>query len=184
MKTTMFGISGYARSGKDSFAKALQTILRAENITPPTASFAGLLKTKINTFLIQNAGISAWTRDDREKLIIRPMLVAYGAMMRAIDENYWVDAIAPSLQVAISEDHFPIVTDVRYTNEAKMIKELGGKILVIKREGNTAANQEEEKNQPGVELIADEVISFFNTEKFEEEHLTSARNILEKYKIV
>ncbi len=184
MKTTMLGISGFARSGKDSFANATQSVLRAAGIVPPTVSFAGYLKNKINAFLVANAGISAWTRDDKEKLIIRPMLVAYGAMMRSIDQDYWVNSVKASIEIAISEDHFPIVTDVRYENEAKMIQSLGGKIIVIKREDIGPANNEEAYNQPLVESIADKFINVPKCENPQELYLELAKNTLQEYKII
>ena len=63
---------------------------------------------------------------------------------------------------------FPIITDVRYVNEAKMIKDLGGKILHIEREGVVPPNPSEEKNHPLVKELADIVLDWPNFENDEE----------------
>ena len=61
-----------------------------------------------------------------------------------------------------------IVTDVRYENEARILKNLGGKILHIDRDGVEAPNESEEKNAPLVKEMADSIL-LWPTFKDEEE---------------
>jgi hypothetical protein len=151
----LLGISGVARSGKDTFVKHAQRILKSKNIIAPRIAFADQLKNKINSFLGNAMGISAYTKDDREKKIIRPILVGFGEGMRALDPDYWINSVRESLEVAISEGFMPIISDVRYKNEASFVKALGGKVICVSREGILAANLEEDIHQPQVDAIAD-----------------------------
>lgn len=151
----LLGISGVARSGKDTFVKHAQRILKSKNIIAPRIAFADQLKNKINSFLSNAMGISAYTKNDNEKKIIRPLLVGFGEGMRALDPDYWINSVKESLEVAISENFLPIISDVRYKNEANFVKSLGGKVICVSREGVLAANLEEDIHQPQVDAIAD-----------------------------
>lgn len=156
----ILGFSGYARSGKDTATKYAQQYLKERGIFCPRLAFADALKQKLNAFTINNFGISAFTRDDEEKKIIRDILVGTGASGRKLDVNYWVDTIKPTALSLIAEGAIPIISDVRYENEAKFIHELGGKVIEVVRYSCGPANQEEAENQPLVSAVADGCISW------------------------
>lgn len=165
----LLGISGYARSGKDTFVQFAQKILKENSIMAPRVAFADELKKNLNTFLMNNMGISAFTRDDNQKKIIRPMLIGYGHGMRQLNPDHWIETIRPNILGAISTtvnigEHnnyiFPIISDVRYVNEAKFVQEMGGKVIVVSRKEIPAPNETEAESQPLVNEIADYILDW------------------------
>ena len=141
LSNRIIGISAYAKSGKDTVCSLMNKRLMELNYRPQKFPFASSLKKRIDPFLLKEIGISAFTTDKAEKDIIRPFLVLYGETARDLNEDYWVEIVKEQI-LAFDEIYtkdgitlFPVITDVRYENEAKMIKELGGKILHIERVG-------------------------------------------------
>jgi hypothetical protein len=124
----IIGISGYARSGKDTFAISLEKILKKNQIKSERIAFANILKKDVDDFLKQKFNISAFTKDDSEKLLIRPVLVGYGEARRNQNPDYWIDQIKN-----YCNNKLIIITDVRYENEAKWILENKGFILNLSR---------------------------------------------------
>lgn len=173
----ILGISGYARSGKDTFAKYAREILFEKDIALVRFAFADKLKANINTFLNQKLGISAHTQNSDEKKIIRPVLVGYGESARLLNQNYWIDEIRESMTAVIGEKLdgktiIPVITDVRYLNEVKFIKELGGKIITISQIDLAAANNEELVNQASVDSESDCILTW---PKFGDNNLDEAK---------
>ena len=174
LKNRFIGISAFAESGKDTFSYLMNKRLLELGYRPVKFPFASELKKRIDPFLMKEIGISAFTRDKWEKDVIRPFLVLYGETARSLDEDYWADMVKEQISKfdEIYERDgvslFPIITDVRYENEATMIKSLGGKVLHIDREGISAPNPSEEKNHPKVKELADVVLEWPNFENDEE----------------
>ena len=145
-----------------------------ETHRPVKFPFAAALKKKIDPFLTKEIGISAFTDNKLEKEVIRPFLVLFGETARSLDEDYWVDIVKEQIlrfNDMYTRDGvklFPVITDVRYENEAQMIKSLGGKIIHIERQGVSAPNPSEEKNHPLVKDMADMVLEWPNFENEEE----------------
>jgi len=168
------GISAYAKSGKDTVCSLMNRRLLELNYRPVKYPFATELKARIDSFLTKEIGISAFTRSKEEKDIIRPFLVLYGETARDLHEDYWVEIVKEKI-LQFDEIYardgvtmFPVITDVRYENEANMIKSLGGKILHIERDGIVAPNPSEEKNHPIVKSMADIVLDWPNFKDQEE----------------
>ena len=153
----IIGISGYARAGKDTFAAYAAKILEELGIESKRFAFADCLKKNINSFLLEYLSISAFTQDDSAKLIIRPLLVAYGEAARKINKDYWIEQIKNEL-LGSDKTLVKIVTDVRYENECKFIQSLGGKIISVSQPNSSPANDEEKINQPKVNAIADHIL--------------------------
>ena len=152
------GLCGVARSGKDTFFKYAQTYLKERyNKNAVRFAFADALKADVNDFLTKKVGISAFTQNFQEKELIRPMLVAYGSMMRQRTAGaYWVDIAKKELEKNLLFERVSFITDVRYENEYEMIKEKGGICVHLKRIDENGglvkyANEEEERNDPVVE---------------------------------
>ena len=148
----MIGISGYARSGKDTFGESLQRKLIEYGIKAKTYALATQLKIDIDFLTKGDFGISSFTKDDEEKKIIRPLLVGYGESWRKANPDHWIEILDSNLESKI----LPIITDIRYENEADYILENQGFLLNLKRtlpDGtlNKAANKEEEENYPSVQ---------------------------------
>jgi hypothetical protein len=147
----MIGISGYARSGKDTFGDALVKILKQYGIRAKTYALATQLKTDIDFLTKSDFGISAFTKDDAEKYIIRPLLVGYGESWRKANPNHWIEVLDSNLESGT----LTIITDIRYENEADYVLENQGFLLNINRsiDENSfigPANEEEKLNAPKV----------------------------------
>jgi hypothetical protein len=150
----IIGISGYARSGKDTFGISLQRILKTYKVNSEINAFANVLKEDLNQFLIDKFNISAFTKNDAEKFLIRPMLVAYGESKRNQNPNYWIDQIKEK-----AKNKLTIITDVRYENEAKWIIDSGGFLIHLNRQKQDgsyveAPNPQEAENNPKVANLA------------------------------
>lgn len=154
----MIGIGGIARSGKDTLARNLLEIIERDlGANVQIFSFAHELKRKINPFLKQEFGISAFSDNTEDKKIIRPILVSYGESMKAFyGENVWYSHLMNHIKITLGNDKiFPIVSDVRFDFEANAIKENEGKVIHISKTGNQPANEIEALNDPLVLGIAD-----------------------------
>jgi hypothetical protein len=147
----MIGISGYARSGKDTFGEALVRILKIYGVKAKTYALATQLKEDITFLTESDFNISAFTKDDDEKKIIRPLLVGYGEAWRKADPDHWIKVLDSNFEPLT----LPIITDIRYENEADFILENQGFLLNISRllsseEFVGPANEEEKLNGPKV----------------------------------
>lgn len=151
----IIGISGYARSGKDTFGEALVKILSNYGIKAKTYALATQLKIDISFLTEGDFNISAFTKDDKEKKIIRPLLVGYGEAWRNANPDHWLEILNSNLEPKT----LPIITDIRYENEANWIFKNKGFLLNLNRqlpngEYICAANKEEEFNAPKVSQMS------------------------------
>ena len=158
----IIGLCGYARAGKDTMAKAI--------IGAPLYfmrfAFADALKRDIKAAMdaaLREARraptytneIEDWFRDPVMKEKLRPMLVGWGAGMRAVDPDHWIKRLYTSLRPLTLLANDPpaddvarltcrcVITDVRYKNEADWVRSLGGLVVWVERPGVYAANDEE-----------------------------------------
>ena len=156
MKTKIIGITGFARSGKDTFYKYSSEILDKADCN--RYAFADALKKECDSFLKENVGVSSFTEDLQDKEFIRPFLVTYGThLRRKRDENCWVKKVERSIkeEVVDSKNNFVFITDVRFENEAQWIKSLGGYIFQITRDGFGPANEEEHVQSALIKPLVD-----------------------------
>ena len=145
LEKKIIGIGGNARSGKDTLASNLVSILGELNIKAEKVSFANALRQSVDDFLLRELGISAFTEDKKEKDIIRPFLVFLGTdIMRGRDEDVWVK----KLQSSLKEDQVNIISDLRFTNELDWIQNNNGVSVMLSRPNANPANKyEEEENK-------------------------------------
>lgn len=146
--TRIVGLCGYARSGKDTAAKAL-----TESGEWRRAAFADALKADVLHAMIGSAkagGIPraqwprwSWFEDAAAKERLRPLLVEYGRAMRGVSPDYWIRRLERDY---MRGGQAVAVTDVRYANEAEWIRSLGGLVIEIARPGTGPANAEEERS--------------------------------------
>lgn len=165
----MFGISGYARTGKDTFGETLKKVLSNYGIKAKTYALANQLKYDISFLTEGDFGISAFTKDDEEKKIIRPLLVGYGEAWRRKDPEHWLSIIDSNLEPRT----LAIITDIRYENEAKYILDNQGFLLNLNRILNDgtkviAPNKEELENAPKVEKLCSFFLEWMTTDNEQE----------------
>lgn len=144
----VIGISGPARSGKDTLGDQFISILNGWGIKCQKVSFANQLKEESDDFLKNTIGISAFTQNDEEKKIIRPFLVTWGThVRRKLDPDVWVKSVKKHLK----DDVVTVICDVRFENELNWIKDIGGYTVFVNRitpEGTLVppANKDEEEH--------------------------------------
>ena len=157
----IIGISGNARSGKDTFCQLALSFLSDKKVAAARVAFADQIKRDLDKLCRHNIGCSAFTDDEEEKALIRPLLVAYGTnVIRKINEDWWIERLEKNMPLYTGADIVPIITDVRYPNERKWIKDKGGVCVHVTREGVGPANTEEKKNNVILLKKADYTVSW------------------------
>lgn len=158
----LIGLTGFARSGKDTFFKFANLIYsNIKSFECQRFAFADELKKECDQFLLDNVGISAWTDNDLEKNVIRPFLVTYGThVRRKLNPNCWIDKIKDDVQYWINTGNTAVITDVRYLNEVQWIKDMGGKVVNISRIGIGPANTEEAEQAELMQSYIDHAIEW------------------------
>lgn len=154
----IIGVTGYAGSGKDTFARALR--LRHGFIR---VAFADKLKNLaydlnpiLNEFYLdeltsENVIVNFYLKDlvdkvgwDRAKKhdAVRHYLQSLGEAVRAtLGEDAWLRAANETVEAVMSAGKMDIViTDVRYENEASYVRSRGGKVVKIERPGLIRVN--------------------------------------------
>lgn len=145
---TVIGISGPARSGKDTLCDQFLEIFNEKSIKAKRLAFADQLKLECKDFIYSNLGIDVFTNNTEEKNIIRPLLVTWGTeVRRKLNQDVWIDKINDS----INEDSLIIVPDVRFKNEFDWVKKNNGYMFFIDRIDNKGnlipdANNDEIEN--------------------------------------
>jgi hypothetical protein len=186
----VIGLSGVARSGKDSFFLLLKSIL-GERLQDEGSgqiryncrrtAFADTLKEDLKTLILSKFNIDIYDCSDNEKEIIRPLMVSYGTLARAIDKNYWIKQVYEKLKEEQSESNsISIITDVRYPNEQAFIKKnFKGSINVyIQRDGNEAPNSDEEYFSPYLKKDSDYIVYW---EDFEDKDIESGSKHIKSF---
>jgi len=109
----IIGVSGFARSGKDLFAKVAQNVLEKRGLKVEKYALAYELKNDLKDLIKTKVGIDVFTENTEEKNIIRPLLVAYGDVMRKVSEGkYWTGKIEQKIKQSNADVIF--ITDIRY----------------------------------------------------------------------
>ena len=136
----IIGLSGYARSGKDTVAGMLIGLHGYDN-----RAFADGVRqflTQINPVLEDGhrlneiVGQFGWEYA-KARTEVRRLLQVVGLEVRNFfGENCWVDRA----MIGVSSSQKIVFTDVRFPNEAEMIKSLGGEIWRIQRPGIAPIN--------------------------------------------
>ena len=138
-------------------------------------AFADALKEECREFLESNLGISPFTTNEKEKELIRPFLVTYGThLRRKLDPDCWIKVVSSTISLDEGRKNF-VITDARFPNELKWIKENEGFIIHVSRDGIKPANIEEEENDPLLKEMSDMVVSL---PTFKEDYLIKCKNLI------
>jgi hypothetical protein len=136
-------ICGFARAGKDTFAKGL--IAAAKDAK--RVAYADPLKDAL-ALAAHSLGLGIDYHDDAEKAVDRPLLVEFGRAMRRRDKDIFARQIEHNL-IGMKTGQTLVVSDWRYLNEYNVAKQACDQYAVklhtvqIVRHGWTAANEEE-----------------------------------------
>ena len=166
----MIGLTGVARSGKDTFYSILKKYLEEKNIKSERLAFADDLKHELNDFTKEKFKIDLFKCNSTEKELVRPLMVAYGKCRRAQTEGkYWTSLLDPKIKKLTEKDILPIITDVRYIeykeDEYSWLKNHNGLLIHISRKLDDGsiippANVEEKANDNKLKAVADIAISW------------------------
>jgi len=170
MKQKIIGLTGFARSGKDSFYKIASEILKEEyNLKSMRYALADALKADTKNFIYDKVGLDVYTDNPDEKSIFRPLLVAYGKCKRVQSKGtYWTSLLQNKIELDTESD-VVFVTDIRYAeyeqDEVQWIKNvMGGDLIHITKYEEDGfggklyikpPNDDEAKNDPVIRSHAD-----------------------------
>lgn len=147
----IIGLSGVARSGKDTVADYL-----IENYGFKKVSFADPIREALYRLdpdieldgydmkLASAVRLLGWEKLKDASSSIRGLMQRMGTEVgrEMFGENIWVDA---ALKGIAPEDNI-VITDVRFPNEADAIQAIGGKLWRIERPGVGPANDHPSEN--------------------------------------
>jgi len=109
----IIGISGFARCGKDLFTTVAQQILTERGLKTERYALAYELKSDLKDLIKEKVGLDSFTEKTEEKNIIRPLLVAYGDVMRkSTTGKYWTQKVEQRIHNSNADVVF--ITDIRY----------------------------------------------------------------------
>ena len=133
----IIGLTGYAQSGKDTLASILvekygySRIAFADKIRDFLYGINPMVACSPTGYLQDLVNLVGWDKAKQEPQV-RRLLQDLGISARdLIDENIWVTAALGN----VDSDQRVVVTDVRFENEALMIKLMGGQLWRVKRVG-------------------------------------------------
>ena len=81
--------------------------------------------------------------------------------VRSICDSYWVDYIRGQILRLDDKDKKVLVADARFKNEAQVIRDVGGKVVVLLREGQQSSDQHKSETEL-TEIQPDSVFYFKN----------------------
>jgi len=179
----LIGLGPRARVGKDYLARQLNTL----GFNVHTFSFFDQGRRVLDPLCRQIFGKNIADLESAEKAQFRPLMVAYGNMMRERHgRNYFINQTFSAIDAghefhaAAESSGFPdlfIITDVRFMDELFAIHQYGG--IVVSIEADVPwANETEKQNAPIVTAASD--YTLFNDLKsnraaFELAHLIRER---------
>lgn len=137
----LYGLTGKKRVGKDTAGQALVECGYVR------AAFADALKMMLATFLdLRGASPEEISQMIDGQLKEAPTDYLFGATPRhamqtlgtewgrkCINEDLWVNTLKEAIENALAQGASVVVTDVRFNNEAKVIRELGGTVVHLTR---------------------------------------------------
>jgi hypothetical protein len=186
----IIGISGAARSGKDTLCDALITQFSLFSIKAERKSIAGdTIKNDLKQILLEKCKIDPFIlKNDEEKEIIRPILLEYGKLQRNLTKGqYFIDKFEEKND---SHSHVTIIPDIRYAeyenDEIYWLKnKKNGLLIFIERENILGANETEKTNNVIIKKHADYVLKWdtLNTKDINDLKIINnhAKFIIKKY---
>ena len=137
----IIGLSGYARSGKDTVANLLVL-----NYSFKRLAFADAIKDAVlllNPILDNGRRVSDVVNDygwevAKANIEVRRLLQVMGTEVgrKLIDEYIWIDKVFNQIE----PDKRFVITDVRFPVEANMIQSIEGKVWRVNRHNHSAVN--------------------------------------------
>lgn len=149
----ILAVSGYAQSGKDTFADAVVGVLGSKHKCSRFKFAEHLRRAAGMAFSYLNLNVNPWTEDKAEKEKLRPILVSLGEFAREKNVDVFAGLTRDEIKFFLSSDcEIAIVTDMRYANEHELLMEMASQNgykyhrVHITRIGTGPANDAEERS--------------------------------------
>lgn len=174
----IIGISGIARSGKDTMALTLKSEI--ENFFPNKRveifSLASTLKNEMREFILQNFDTDILYADGQTKENFRPLMVGYGHAKRMTTQGMYFIKCFEKAAANIKADYY-IIPDIRYADfefdEVDWLKKNQGLLVHIRKHSldekgkkvyKKAPNEDEKRNDPRLKSLSDFKIDWVHFE--------------------
>lgn len=153
----ILAVSGYAQSGKDTFADSVESIIEGK-YRCSRFKFAEHLRRSLGLSLdYLKIDVNPWTEDKEEKKRLRPVLVALGEYAREKNVDVFASLTRDEIDKCLDvKSKIAIVTDMRYANEHELLRDLAKKNgykyhrVHITRIGTGPVNEAEERSVAGL----------------------------------
>jgi hypothetical protein len=193
MEHLYVGLTGYARSGKDTICKHLKEELNKRGIPFERFALADSLKEEVSEFCSDNYFINPISCSDQQKEKIRPFLIFHGNLKRELsDGSYWCMKLDQKIRYShkIDKPHIICITDIRYAeleyDELNWLKDHKHSYLIYINRllecGNPLVSQipEELKNIPIIRTQADKIFDYptFSLEKDQKDAIIQLADLL------
>jgi len=125
-KLKVVAFCGYARSGKDTIADAIALQSDKHQTVCNKYKFATSLRHAIKAsidYMGLSDKVNVFTENDSEKIMIRNLFIEFGEYCRAKDVDVFANKLASSLKENSDAISVALITDMRYLNEYKIVKE-------------------------------------------------------------
>jgi hypothetical protein len=179
----IIGLTGYARSGKDTVARIIDSLEYKRTQDPDCVELVAFAE-PMKAFCMSLFGFShdqvygnskeepdpRWIRPDGRPLTPRYALQTLGTEWgRNCDPDLWVKVARDKAVKAHQAGKLAIITDVRFVNEARCIREAGGVIWRIYRAGraHSHASEAEIWSEEMTAHVTSEIVNVHTLESLE-----------------
>jgi len=137
----IIGLSGYARSGKDTVAELLCLNYGYERVSfaDPMRKALYVLSPKLDSIVRLSEYVDDYGWDvAKQNQEVRRLLQVFGTEVgrKMFGLDFWIDIALKD----IDNSKHVVISDVRFPNEANAIAKLGGSIWRINRHNHSAVN--------------------------------------------
>lgn len=137
----LIGLSGYARSGKDTVAEllCLNYGYKRVSFADPMRQALYVLSPKLDNIVRLSEYVDDYGWDvAKQNQEVRRLLQVFGTEVgrKMFGLDFWIDIALKDL----SGDTQVVISDVRFPNEADAIAKLGGSVWRINRKNHSAVN--------------------------------------------
>lgn len=137
----LIGLTGKARSGKDTVGDWLETEIGFQRV-----AFAGALKEGLATMLglserhvhgdLKETVLPEFGKSPRQ--MMQSLGTEWGRM--CVCEDIWLIVAKNKVEYLMSKGYSVVLTDVRFDNEAALVREMGGEVWHIQRDAAQKVN--------------------------------------------
>lgn len=133
----VIGITGFARTGKDTLCQAL---LARANDRSERVALADELKKEMAPVVRRFFNRDILTLNGPEKELIRPLIVEWAEIRRHDSKGtHWTRLVTPKVKKIIKNGGWAIISDLRFADprypndEVNWLQDMGGRLIHLKR---------------------------------------------------